>query len=121
MRDEKSPHFEIVSPSGIGSAVVQRKSGDWPAPLTVRFAGLRGLEGFVLRSGKVKLSAFIGAGEKQKVMRFNAKGDAVNDPKEAVWTVTLARQEKAMEATVQTTADLSPIRELTVEWVDLYR
>jgi len=119
--DEKAPHFEIVSPSGIGSAVIKRKTGDWPAPLTIRFAGMRGLEGFHIQIDKVKLPAFIGAGEERKVSRFNAKGDAVSDPKDTVWTITLVRQVKAMEVTVETKADLTAIRELNLNWVDFYR
>lgn len=119
--DEKAPHFEIVSPSGISSAAIKRKSGDWPAPLTVRFAGMRGLEGFHLQIDKVKLPAFIGAGEERKVSRFNARGDAVSDPKDTVWTITLVRQDKAMEVTVETRTDLTAIRELNLNWVDFYR
>jgi hypothetical protein len=119
--DEKAPHFEIFSPSGISSAVIKRNSGDWPGPLTIRFAGMRMLESFHIRIGTVNLAGAINSEAMTVVQRFNDKGKPVNDPDEAVWTLTITRRDKGMEVKLETKTDLATVRELTLTWIDAYR
>ncbi len=119
--DDKGSSFHIISPSGISSASIKRKSGDWPSPLLIRFSGLRGLEGFGMVIGKVKLSGFLPAGEGKRIIRFNARGEGVTDPKLAVWTLTITRRDSTIEVLVETRADLSNTRDIGLSWIDFYR
>jgi len=119
--DEKAPHFEILSPSGISSAVIKRKSGDWPSPLTIRFAGMQMLESFHIQIGTVGLAGAINSEVKTRVHRFNNKGKPVNDPDEAIWTLTITRLDRAMEVKIETRTDLSQVSELKLIWIDAYR
>src|SRR5262249_6084288 len=117
--DETASYFEIVSPSGIGSALIKRKSGAWPSPLIIRFAGMQGLETFGLRIGTINLGG--GMSAKSSPFRFNARGMPVKDGKEATWTVRIRVLDKAVEVTVETKTDLAEVNDLKLEWIDFFR
>jgi len=72
--DEQRLLIAVRSPSGIGSAVVERTDGKWPDEVVVRLY-LRGLESFRARTGKAELAvSVLSHGRSQRLLRLSVDG-----------------------------------------------
>ncbi len=78
--------FAVKSPSGIGSAVIERADASWPEAVALKLH-LSGLESLVITSGKVKLSAAVSSqGGKVQVRRWaDDQEHKLLDPKSPFW------------------------------------
>jgi hypothetical protein len=107
--------WKVTSKSGIGGAEVDLKSGEPPRVVVIRFAGMKNLESFRLRAGRVKLSSRLGRG---RGLLFDEKGDLVADPMSSIGSLSVENKDGHIEVTLRTT---KPGKRWAFRWVNEFR
>jgi hypothetical protein len=126
--------FSVKSPSGIGSATIERVEKTWPEAVALKLH-LKGLESLVLSSGKVKLSASVSSQEEKPRVRLwkDDKEDEPLDRKSLLWMEVrilgsdgkpapkLPLKDGWFEMTLPRALLDGKPPSLSVQWIDFYR
>jgi len=131
--DQKAT-IDIHSKSGIGSAAITPKAGEWPKTVIVRFH-LGGLERFAVSNGKTTLSGSVGSyGENAKRLHLSQGDEGKEVEKNSPYWTDI----KIMGTDGKPSTD-SPLKDgyfeivvpkamlgdqaksLTISWIDFYR
>lgn len=122
----------VQSPSGIGSATIERLGEKWPATVTIQLR-LKGLESFAASNGKEKVSAAVASGT-LKVRQW--KDDKENEPLTAgsAWLLGLqildAGGQPARKLPLKNGSFVLILpkallagnpKNITLKWIDFYR
>jgi len=126
--------FSVKSPSGIGSATLERTEEKWPEAVVVKLH-LKGLESFVVSNGKTKINAAVSRQDGKLRVRL-WKDEKENEPldrKSPYWMEIRAvgtdgkpaneipLKDGHFEMTLpKTMLDKNP-KSLSLEWIDFYR
>jgi len=121
--------FDIRSPSGIGSATISPKEGQWPHKVVLRLR-LKGLESLAISNGRVTLGASVSSHGDQG-QRVYLKDGGQENPVEkgsTYWTrVKLVGGQKVplkdgyFEVVLPEALLKDGPKTLTVSWIDFYR
>ncbi len=76
--------FDIRSPSGVGSATIERTAVQWPSKVVVQLR-LSGLESFQLATDKLRLEASVSSQDGDVRLWKDGKEDALLNSKSAYW------------------------------------
>jgi hypothetical protein len=111
--------LRITSESGIGGARLILTEGAAPSRLTIQFPNMKTLEAFAVGDGKVTLSGSLGSDAS-----FDKQGKAVQDPKDAVYTLKI-RKSKQDDHLIEVEATLPRsepgTKDWRLTWIDAYR
>jgi len=126
VRQKDATLFVITSPSGIGSATIDRSEGPWPAEVTLRFQrapgdGLKALENFELVSGRMKL---LGSHKDSGKLRFflsNADGKFTSSDDKPTGTMNATFSLTPAALDVRLPAHLLSGNQVQIGWIDFYR
>ncbi len=124
----------VRSPSGIGSATINRTTGDWPERMVLRLH-LHGLEGLKVSNGKLEFVAEVAGPDKKRFLQVNKSSQPSNPPE----SKTLATYEIRSFDQGGRPADNIPLKDgyfevrlpkelfadnpesITINWIDFYR
>lgn len=126
--------FAVRSPSGIGSATVERTANDWPAGVTLRLH-LSGLESLVVSNGKAALKAAVARheGKLQARLWIDDKETEPLAPTSPYWmdirilgadgkpASQLPLKNGHFEMTLPRAIFDGNPRSLSMQWIDFYR
>jgi hypothetical protein len=107
--------FTVISPSGIGSASIERTGAAWPASVILRL-DLKGLEGIVISNGQTRLS---GSVDRNGVTRLEADGTGEIAKGNPLW-MEIKRDQGGLKMAIPQ-AMLKTAKTLMIEWVDFFR
>jgi hypothetical protein len=107
--------FTVISPSGIGSASIERTGAAWPASVILRL-DLKGLEGIVISNGQTRLS---GSVDRNGVTRLEADGTREIAKGNPLW-MEIERDQGVLKMAIPQ-AMLKTAKTLMIEWVDFFR
>ena len=113
--------IDIVSPTGISSAKIERAGDDWPAKIVVKL-NLRGLEFLTVANDVTKIRISVNSGD--GAVRI-ASGDdketpfAADDPLRP--TVRRAGDKEGFEIGLPTAFFKDSPRSIELHWIDFYR
>lgn len=128
--DRATPHSEpgalvvaITSPSGIGGGTIDTGGTAAPAVLSLRFLGLRSMEGIKLATSGLTFEGHLRADEESSVKLFDSKGREVKEVKDAAYHLTLRQlgKGKGVEVQLRHPGATPKGRRWQLEWVDAFR
>lgn len=124
--------FDIRSPSGIGSATIERREEQWPQRVVIQLR-LNGLESFRLVADKLELELSISSQDGSVRLRKGASPSVPLDAKSDYWIETHLKDSSGAQPKVlplkqgcielvlpQQLLEDNP-KLLTLKWVDFYR
>lgn len=126
--------FSVKSPSGIGSATIERTEDKWPVTVTLKLH-LKGLEKLVVSTSKVKLNVAVSSQDgklRVRVWKDDKEADLL-DAKSPYWMEVrivgadgkpakeLPLKDGHFEMTLPKAFLEDHPKSLSVEWIDFYR
>jgi hypothetical protein len=132
--DARQVVLSVTSPSGIGSATIERAANEWPAAVALELH-LSGLESFAVSNGKVKLNVSVSSSDGKSRVRLwiDDKESEPLDPKSPYWMDVriLGADGKPAQELPLRNGHIEMIlpramfggnpQSLSVQWIDFYR
>jgi len=109
--------IDIASPTGIGSALIEKASGQWPPKVVLRLH-VRGLESFKFKYGAKTVEVSVSAQTREVLVQ---EGQITTlGPSDAYW-MNVTRNPGYFD--IEAPADFMKTGEnkFTIEWIDFYR
>ena len=131
-KSDKKALFVVHSPVGISSATIERVTESWPDTIVIQLR-LRGLEGFKLSNGTLKLEASVSSHNGGQRLWKDGNEDALLDSKNPSWmeiliknadgkaTKTIPLNEGCFEMQLPKSFSEGNPKTLTLSWIDFYR
>jgi hypothetical protein len=110
--------IDITSPTGIGSAAIEKASGEWPSKVVMRLH-VRGLESFKFQYGARTVEVSVSATQTREVLIEEGQIGTLS-PGDPSW-LNVTRKSGYFE--IEAPADFlkSGENKFTIEWIDFYR
>ena len=113
--------IDIISPTGIGSAAIEKTSGQWPGQIVMRLH-VKGLEKFEFKYGKSSIDLAVSSQSDQAVHEVLTQPGKMGtvSPSDPHWIAVTPGQGYF---DLQAPADFfkSGENKFTIEWIDFYR
>lgn len=112
--------IDITSPTGIGSAAIEKASGPWPSPITIRLR-VTGLESFKFRYADTVIEVSVSSQTNAVREEYTQPGaTGVTGPGDPYWLAVISDEDYF---DLKAPADFLKNGEskFTIEWIDFYR
>jgi hypothetical protein len=113
--------IEVTSPTGIGSAAVEKTSGQWPGKIVMRLH-VKGLESFTFRYADVRIDASVSShGDNAVSEAYQQSGTSgAAAPGDPYW-IAIAPGEGYFDLEAPADFVKSGEDKFAIEWIDFYR
>lgn len=113
--------FCIHSATGIGSAKITRRGGEWPATMTVRFQKMRMLEQFTAKIGNAQISGTLKS--PNQPLYFDKDGKQQEKAAGSVFSLQILAMEadRGIEVRIGLSTDARQLDAMELHWIDAFR
>jgi hypothetical protein len=113
---------DVTSPTGIGSARIEKTSGAWPPQIMLRLR-LKGLESLKFTYADRIVALTVPTSAKGITLESVQVGDATPTPltPDSPYWMTVTQGEGYFDVTVPPDFFTSGVEQFVIEWIDFYR